>query len=101
MGLGWGTGVWRFTLYTVRLPGADPGFPTGGGANPPGRTPTYDFIVHLYVSVVKWSCHFKVKLQKKKILEHSEGYTFNGKVNDHIGSQSLNVKVTWHGLNVT
>ena len=26
-------------------PGADPGFPVGGGANPPGggRTPTYDF----------------------------------------------------------
>ena len=25
------------------LPGADPGFPVGGGANPPGGAPTYDF----------------------------------------------------------
>ena len=23
--------------------GADPGFPIGGGANPPGGAPTYDF----------------------------------------------------------
>ena len=23
--------------------GADPGFPLGGGANPPGGAPTYDF----------------------------------------------------------
>ena len=23
--------------------GADPGFPVGGGANPPGGAPTYDF----------------------------------------------------------
>ena len=23
--------------------GADPGFPIGGGANPPGRAPRYDF----------------------------------------------------------
>ena len=25
------------------LPGADPGFPVGVGADPPGRAPTYDF----------------------------------------------------------
>ena len=25
------------------LAGADPGFPVEGGANPPGRAPTYDF----------------------------------------------------------
>ena len=26
------------------LTGADPGFPLGGGANPPGGAPTYDFV---------------------------------------------------------
>ena len=25
------------------MAGADPGFPVGGGANPPGGAPTYDF----------------------------------------------------------
>ena len=27
----------------MNRPGADPGFPVGGGANPPGGAPTYDF----------------------------------------------------------
>ena len=26
------------------LPGADPGFPVGGGADPLGGVPTYDFV---------------------------------------------------------
>ena len=27
----------------ISMPGVDPGFPVGGGANPPGGAPTYDF----------------------------------------------------------
>ena len=31
------------SLLFIRRPGADPGYPVGGGANPPGGAPTYDF----------------------------------------------------------
>ena len=31
----------------------------------------------------------------------ASGGIYNGKVKDHIGGQSFNVKVTWHGFNVT
>ena len=37
---------WGFFLrkkQKIILSGADPGFPVGGGANPPGEAPTYDF----------------------------------------------------------
>ena len=30
-------------LSHLAIPGADPGFPVGVGANPPGGAPTYDF----------------------------------------------------------
>ena len=34
----------RFTSHqNDSLPGADPGFPEGRGANPPGEAPTYNF----------------------------------------------------------
>ena len=29
--------------YYLDITGADPGFPVGGGASPPGGAPTYDF----------------------------------------------------------
>ena len=32
-----------FVRNTI-LPGADPGFPVGGGADPLGGAPTYDFV---------------------------------------------------------
>ena len=35
-------------------PGADPGFPVGGGANPQGGAPTYDFAKIFQKTV--WSC---------------------------------------------
>ena len=33
----------RCKMPKVTTTGADPGFPIGGGTNPPGGTPTYDF----------------------------------------------------------
>ena len=30
-------------MWIRNLSGANPGFPVGGGANPPGVVPTYDF----------------------------------------------------------
>ena len=33
-------------MYYVHA-GADPGFPVGGGTNPPGGAPTYDFAMIL------------------------------------------------------
>ena len=37
------TGVLSCFSKYLNKPGADPGFPVGGGANPPGGAPTYDF----------------------------------------------------------
>ena len=42
MGLALNVSTWLALLY-ITLTGADLGFPVGGGANPPGGAPTYDF----------------------------------------------------------
>ena len=43
-----GTEIYCICTHVLAGAGADPGFPVGGGANPPGGTPTYDFSEKLH-----------------------------------------------------